>query len=118
MATPIMKERVQRLQQKGQQVRREVGDFTTELEGVLAALESAVREQVTRRPYATLAAATGLGYVLGGGIPVRLSRMMFGVGGRLAFVMLAQQLREGFAGFQSDVESQRNSQPRQQEEQP
>jgi hypothetical protein len=117
MATPITKERVQRIQQKGQQVRREVGDLTTEVEGALGELETVIREQLTQRPYTTLAAATGLGYVLGGGIPVVLTRMMFGLGGRLAFVMLAQQFREGFAGLQGNV-TQQNAQSGRQEEQP
>jgi hypothetical protein len=116
MATPITKERVQRIQQKGQQVRREVGDLTSEVEGALGELETVIREQLTQRPYTTLAAATGLGYVLGGGIPVALSRMMFGLGGRLAFVMLAQQFREGFAGLQENV-TQQNAQSGRQEEQ-
>jgi hypothetical protein len=117
MATPITRERVQRIQQKGQQVRREVGDLTTEVEGALGELEGVIREQLERRPYTTLAAAAGLGYVLGGGIPVALSRMMFGIGGRLAFVMLAQQFREGFAGLQENL-AQQNTEPRQQHGQP
>ncbi len=116
MATPITKERVQRIQQKGERVRRDVGDLTTEVEGALSELETVVREQLTQRPYATLATAAGLGYVLGGGIPVALSRMMFGIGGRLAFVMLAQQFRDRFAGLQETV-TQQNAQPGPQEEQ-
>lgn len=116
MPTPITKERVQRIQQKGKQVRSDVGDLTSEVEGALGELETVVREQLTQRPYTTLAAAAGLGYVLGGGIPVALSRMMLGIGGRLAFVMLAQQLREGFAGLQDNVTPQ-NAQSGQQEEQ-
>lgn len=116
MPTPITKERVQRIQQKGQRVRRDVGDLTSEVEGALGDLETVIREQLTQRPYTTLAAAAGLGYVLGGGIPVAFSRMMFGVGGRLAFVMLAQQLREGFAGLQDNM-TQQNAQSGQREEQ-
>jgi len=116
MATLITKERVQRIQQKGQRVRRDVGDLTSEVEGALGELETVVREQLTQRPYTTLAAAAGLGYVLGGGIPVALSRMMFGIGGRLAFVMLAQQFRDGFAGLQETMNQQQNA-PAGQEEQ-
>src|SRR5689334_9545276 len=116
MATPITKERVQRIQQKGQRVRRDVGDLTSEVEGALGELETVVREQLTQRPYTTLAAAAGLGYVLGGGIPVALTRMMFGIGGRLAFVMLAQQFRDGFAGLQDTMTQQQNA-PAGQEEQ-
>ena len=121
MATPITKERVQRLQQKGQQVRRDVGDLTSEVESALGELETVVREQLSQRPYTTLAAAAGVGYVLGGGIPVALTRMMFGLGGRLAFVMLANQLREGIGGLQQDMgqqsSRQQNAQSGPQEEQ-
>jgi hypothetical protein len=87
---------MERLQQSGQRVRREVSGLTSEMEGALGDLERLVREQLSERPYTTLAAASGLGYVLGGGVPVALSRLLFGMGGRLAFVMMAQRLREGF----------------------
>ncbi len=88
--------RIERLQQKGQRVRDEVSGLTAEVEGALGDFERVVRDQLARRPYATLTAASGLGYVLGGGVPVAFSRMLLGVGGRLAFVMMAQRLRDGF----------------------
>lgn len=87
--------RIERIQSKGQRVRQEVSGFTAELEGALGDFESLVRDQLAKRPYATLGAASGLGYVLGGGVPVALGRMLFAMGGRLAFVMMAQRLREG-----------------------
>ena len=87
--------RIDRIQQKSERVRREVSGLTAEVEGALGDLERIVRDQLERRPYATLTAASGVGYVLGGGVPVALGRMLFGMGGRLAFVMLAQRLREG-----------------------
>lgn len=87
--------RIERIQSKGQRVRQEVNGLTAELEGALGDVERVVREQLERRPYATLAAASGVGWVLGGGIPVALSRILFGMGGRLALVMLAERLREG-----------------------
>ena len=86
--------RIDRIQQKGARVRREVSGLTAEIEGALGDLERVARKQLTHRPYATLTAASGLGYVLGGGVPVALSRMLLGMGGRLAFVMLAQRLRD------------------------
>lgn len=93
--------RIERIQFKGQRVRQEVNGFTAELEGALGDFESLVRDQLAKRPYATLGAASGLGYVLGGGVPVALGRMLFAMGGRLAFVMMAQRLREGFADMAS-----------------
>ena len=95
MATSINEGRIERLQQKSAGVRREVSGLTSELEGALGDFERFVREQLDRRPYATLGAASGLGYVLGGGIPLGLGRLLFGLGGRLAFVMMAQRLTGG-----------------------
>src|SRR5215207_6385941 len=89
--------RIERLQFKGQRVRQEVSGFTAEIEDALGDYERVVRDQLAKRPYATLGAASGLGYVLGGGVPVAFGRMLFAMGGRLAFVMMAQRLREGFA---------------------
>ena len=89
--------RIERLQFKGQRVRQEVNGFTAEIEDALGDLERVVRDQLVKRPYATLGAASGLGYVLGGGVPIALGRMLFAMGGRLAFVMMAQRLREGLA---------------------
>jgi len=86
--------RIERLKRSGESVRREVGSFTSEVEGALGDLDRLVRGQLQQRPYATLAAATGFGYVLGGGMPVALTRLLLGMGGRVAFVMMAQQLRE------------------------
>jgi hypothetical protein len=43
-----------------------------------------LRERLEERPYATLALAAGAGYVLGGGVPVALMRVLFAVGGRVA----------------------------------
>lgn len=96
--------RIQRLQKKSAAVRRDVSGLTAEVEEALGDLERQVREQLEARPYATLAAATGVGYVLGGGVPVMLSRMLFGVGGRLAFVLLANRLRDNLASASSTTE--------------
>ena len=88
--------RIERLQFKGQRVRQEVSGLSSELEEALGDLDRVVRQQLERRPYTTLAAASGLGYVLGGGVPVALSRMVFGMGGRLAILMLAERVRDQF----------------------
>jgi hypothetical protein len=88
--------RIERLQSKGQRVRQEVSGLTAEVEDALGDLDRTLRDQLDRRPYATLAAASGLGYVLGGGVPAALSRMVFGMGGRLAILMLAERVRDQF----------------------
>ncbi len=103
--------RIERLQFKGQRVRQEVSGFTAEIEEGLGDLERVVRDQLVKRPYATLGVASGLGYVLGGGVPVALGRMLFAMGGRLAFVMMAQRLREGFAEATSSSDQSQSAQP-------
>jgi hypothetical protein len=108
MATPINEgNRIERLQQKSARVRREVSGLTAEVEGAFTDFERFVREQLDRRPYATLGAATGLGYVLGGGLPIGLGRVLFGVGGRLAFVMMAQRLTAGLADTDASSQNQK-----------
>lgn len=94
--------RIERIQFRGQRVRQEVSGLTGEIEGALTDLERAVRAQLEERPYATLAAASGLGYVLGGGLPTAASRMLFGIGGRLAILMVAQRFRAGLTPAASD----------------
>jgi hypothetical protein len=84
--------RVERLQQRSARVRHEVSGLTAEVEDALADFERLVRRQLEQRPYATLTAASGIGYVLGGGMPTALSRLLFGMGGRIAFMMVAQRL--------------------------
>ncbi|MEO8603694.1 MAG: hypothetical protein ABI629_14065 [bacterium] len=43
-----------------------------------------LRQRVDEQPYATVVVAAGLGYVLGGGLPVSLVRIAVGIGSRLA----------------------------------
>ena len=98
--------RVERLQQKGARLRDDVSGFTAEVEGALGDFERMVREQLDQRPYATLAAASGFGYVLGGGVPLALTRVIMNMGGRFALVMLAQRLREGFQANAAPTEKE------------
>jgi hypothetical protein len=46
--------------------------------------QTVLRQQLERQPYATLAVAAGVGYVLGGGVPTLLIRSLVGFGGRVA----------------------------------
>jgi hypothetical protein len=110
MATTASDNRITRLQDQGKRVREDISGLTAELEGAFGDLEKTLRTQLAERPYATLAAATSLGWVLGGGVPTALTRLLFGFGGRMAFVMLMQQLREGFT-----TEGGRAAQPHTQE---
>lgn len=54
--------------------------------------EGTLRERFRRRPYATLATAVGVGYVVGGGLVPGLLRPLAGAGTRLAFGFLLQSI--------------------------
>jgi hypothetical protein len=95
MSTTASDTRIGRLQHQGARVRQEMNGLTAEVESALGDLEKMLRTQLAERPYTTLAAASGLGWVLGGGVPTALTRLVLGFGGRMAFVMMMQQLREG-----------------------
>jgi len=63
----------------------------------LQSWDALLRERLRRQPYATLAVAAGIGYVLGGGVPPVLVRSALGVGGRIALERLLGQLVRGAA---------------------
>lgn len=51
-----------------------------------------LQERLTQHPYATVAVAAGVGYVLGGGLPLPLVRAALAIGGRLAVERALVQL--------------------------
>lgn len=72
-----------------------------------------LRGRVQRHPYAMVAAALGVGYVLGGGLFSRLTFRMVGLGVRMAAIPLvkhqlldmAEAAVSGFTGSNDDVPS-------------
>lgn len=56
-----------------------------------------LRGRVNRHPYAMVAAAVGVGYVLGGGLFSSLTFRLFGLGMRVAAVPLVKQQLLGLA---------------------
>jgi hypothetical protein len=65
-------------------------------------LQTYVTQQVRERPVATLAAAAGVGYLLGGGLSSRLTLLMFGFATRFGMAIAAREMgswaREGEYG--------------------
>ncbi len=98
--------RLERIRSKGRRVRQDVHGLTAELEGAVGDLERVARAQLEHRPYATLATASGVGYVLGGGVPIAITRMLFGMGGRLALLMLAERVRDELLAMRTDSSEQ------------
>jgi len=56
-----------------------------------------LRRQLEANPYLTLAAAAVAGYVLGGGLASRLTRLALGAGARVAVVVFTRELLSGVA---------------------
>lgn len=68
----------------GERLRDELSAVGAEVRDTLDDWRTLLRAELERQPYATLAVAAGVGYVLGGGVPPTLIRILLGVGGRLA----------------------------------
>ena len=97
----------QRIEQRGRNAYREAQAATSTFEQVADEIGQFLREQTERRPYVSLAAATGIGYVLGGGIPSRLTGFLFGLGSRFAVGMFLPELIGGATADRDTAESRR-----------
>ena len=80
---------------RGREVLNEARTLASSLEEAYDEIEEYLREQMEQRPYATLGAAAGIGYILGGGLPSRLTGLLVSLGTRAAFTMAIQQLAPG-----------------------
>jgi hypothetical protein len=65
--------------------------LTSGVEQAVDDLESFLSVQMERRPYVTLATASAVGYVTGGGIPSRLTRLIIDMGTRVAIAFMVQR---------------------------
>ena len=83
---------VRELVEESGRVREEFIALTGAALHVAHGWQSLLRDRLERQPYATLAVAAGVGYVLGGGLPTALVRVLIGVGGRLAVERVIAQL--------------------------
>ena len=83
--------RTARLQRHGRRVRQDAGALVSGMEQAVSEIGSFLCEQMERRPYVALAAASGVGYVTGGGIPSRLTRVIIDMGARVAIAFVVQR---------------------------
>lgn len=58
-------------------------------------LLQALREQLERRPYATLGAGVAAGFVLGGGLTLRITTSLLAIAGRVAIANVASSALRG-----------------------
>lgn len=70
--------------EQGRRVRDDFDAFIGAAKYFTQGWRELVRDHFAREPYATLAVAVGVGYVLGGGAPTTLVRTLAGWGGRIA----------------------------------
>jgi ElaB/YqjD/DUF883 family membrane-anchored ribosome-binding protein len=84
---------------EAQRVRQRLGEVGTSVRDLSRDAEDLAREWLDVNPYASLAVAAGLGYVLGGGLPHVVIRRAFGIGSRMAVdMMLARVLTRDAPG--------------------
>lgn len=73
-------------------VRHDAEALADSVQEAAGQIENAVAVQMRERPWTTIALAAGAGFVIGGGLATRLTRLMIGVGGRMLVAMMIQEL--------------------------
>jgi ElaB/YqjD/DUF883 family membrane-anchored ribosome-binding protein len=86
-------EREPRSQADELELREAWGDATNAVERLYVHASSVVQEQVQQRPYAALAAAAGLGFVLGGGLGSSTGRLLLRTTAQLLIPAALTKLR-------------------------
>ncbi|MGD9763137.1 MAG: hypothetical protein AB7V27_05460 [Candidatus Binatia bacterium] len=65
-------------------MRSDMKSFSSTARRALEDGDGILRETLREHPYRTIAVAAGIGYVLGGGLPISLIRTALAIGGRFA----------------------------------
>jgi len=81
-----------RLREHGREAYEHAQALGSNLEQAVDDIGGFLRENMERRPYMTLASAAGIGYVLGGGVPRRLTAILFGLSTRFAIELFVREL--------------------------
>ena len=82
------------LREHGRALREAAGELREAGQAALADAEGLARSGVRERPYTVLGAAFAVGWVLGGGVPVRLAALATSALGRAALGLAAARLAE------------------------
>jgi hypothetical protein len=94
-ASQTSAESTHELYEQTQRVKEDIARFSGAARQTVTGWEEVLREQLTRHPYGVLAAAAGVGYVLGGGVPSLVVRALLGVAGRVALQNALMSLTAG-----------------------
>jgi len=82
----------QRMAATGHTLQQDITALSQTLNDAAQDVSTALREQVKSRPYATLGVAAGIGYILGGGLTMRVGALLLGTGGRMVTNMLLREV--------------------------
>jgi len=80
------------LADRGRQLQGDAQKLVGHAQEARSELQTYLTQSVRERPVATLAAAAGVGYVLGGGLSSRLTVLMFGIATRFALAVAAREM--------------------------
>jgi hypothetical protein len=81
----------QQLRDSVRALRRDSRDLFGAIEQLSSSVGDAIREQLDQRPYATLGAGLVAGYVLGGGLSLRLATLLGATAARAAMMQVVSQ---------------------------
>jgi hypothetical protein len=96
--------------ESGRALERDTRELIGAIEQLATSAGGALRDQIHSRPYATLGAGLVGGYILGGGLTVRLATFLLAAGGRATLTqMLAGGLAAAGAGRATRARAGRQS---------
>lgn len=81
-----------RVVEQSRRVREDVQELVSAPFDARSEVEQSLRERLTAHPYLGLAAAAGVGYVLGAGVSLGLLRSAVGLGSRVALAVVMRRL--------------------------
>lgn len=84
--------RPQSLINAGRQLQSDAKTMASHAQEASSELQTYVTQQVRQRPVVTLAAAAGIGYVLGGGLSSKLTLLMLGMATRFGMAIAAREM--------------------------
>lgn len=88
------------LQKEFRRAREDTAAVVEDLRGLREELAALLRDRLRSQPYLTLGASTGIGYVLGGGLPKGVPTLAIGLATRMAAGWLMREI--GGTGFARD----------------
>jgi ElaB/YqjD/DUF883 family membrane-anchored ribosome-binding protein len=83
------------LVEQGERIGQELASLASSARHAAEGWEDVLRERIEQQPYAALAIAAGVGYVLGGGVPTGLFRIAIALSGRALIDSLVAQVTPG-----------------------